>query len=659
MDASRWDMRLIRFVCVLGWVAAAAGAGESLPARVDFNFHVRPLLSDRCFSCHGPDEKGRKAKLRLDTKEGAYKRLPDGTAILTPGQPDRSELIRRITSNDPDELMPPPDSHLKLSPTEIALIRRWVEQGAEYKPHWAFLPIGAPTPPAARPRQWIRNEIDAFVLEGLNRARLKPAPEADRETLIRRLSFDLTGLPPSVAEIDAFVGDRSPEAYEKVVERLLASPRYGERMANEWMDLARFADTYGYQADVDVDLSPWRDWVITAFNKNLPFDQFLLWQLAGDLLDGATAEQILATAFNRLHRQTNEGGSIDEEFRVEYVADRVHTMGTAFLGLTLECARCHDHRYDPITQRDYYRFFAFFDNIDESGLYSHFTRATPTPTMLLYKDGQESLHQTLRQETMAAEAALARLATSSVARFEAWVQSGQQKVEPPAPVAAFSFEGIVSNRFPNAVGTNHARLSDGPELAEGREGRGVRFSGDNSVICRGVGVFDRTDPFTFALWLKPVEKQSRAVILHRSRAWSDSGSRGYELLLEEGRPAFALIHFYPGNAVHVRACQPLPLGEWSHLTVTYDGSSRAAGVKLYRNGEPMAVEVVRDHLEKDILHRAEWGDADVGNIDLTLAGRFRDSGFKNGVIDELRVFDVCLTASEARVLAGAAAPTPT
>ncbi len=399
-------------------------------------------------------------------------------------------------------------------------------------------------------------------------------------------------------------------------------------------------------------MSAWRDWVIRAFNENLPYDRFLLWQLAGDLLDSPTRDQILATAFNRLHRQTNEGGSIEDEFRTEYVADRVQTAGTAFLGLTVGCARCHDHKYDPITQKDYYRMFAFFNNIDESGLYSHFTAATPSPTLLLYPEGIESKGKAIKDQMQKKKAELAALAKAAQSRFDAWAKSGTNAIPKPQPSAAFAFDGVMTASTPDRMSTNHpATLVDGPIQVEGKMGKAMKFSGDNSVTCKGVGAFNRTSPFSFDLWLKPAETQERAVIFHRSRSWTDSGSRGYELLLEDGNPSFGLIHFWPGNALKVCARTALPTNEWSRLAITYDGSSRAAGVHFYLNGAALAVDVVRDNLFKDILHRSEWGDADVGNIDLTLAGRFRDSGFKNGVIDEFQIFDQCLTAGEVEVLA--------
>ncbi|HEX5220054.1 MAG TPA: DUF1549 domain-containing protein, partial [Verrucomicrobiae bacterium] len=313
-------------------------------AKVDFNFQIRPLLSDRCFRCHGPDSGARKAKLRLDQRDGALKELDDSWAIVKPGNLEKSELIRRILTDDQDDLMPPPDSHLTLTVAEKDLLKRWVLEGAEYKSHWSFIPVAKVTPPALASGKTPQNPIDSFVLSRLEKEKLAPAPQASREILIRRLALNLTGLPPTIEEIDAFLADNSPDAYNKVVEQYLNSPAYGERMAMDWLDLARYADTYGYQADVDRDMSPYRDWVIKAFNENLPYDQFLTWQLAGDLLPSATREQRIATAFNRLHRQTNEGGSVEEEFRAEYAMDRVNTVGMSMLGLTMECARCHDHK---------------------------------------------------------------------------------------------------------------------------------------------------------------------------------------------------------------------------------------------------------------------------------------------------------------------------
>ena len=579
----------------------------NIPDKVDFNYHIKPLLSDRCYACHGPDEKARKAKLRLDQKDEAFKALKDGGFVIKPGNPDQSEVIRRITTSDPDDHMPPPKSNLSLSADEIELLRRWVQQGAEWSKHWSFIPLRPIDNPAA--------SIDKFVRARLELEGLKPAPEASKERLIRRVTFDLTGLPPTLQEIDDFLAGKSPDAYERVIDRLLASPAYGERMAVDWLDVARYADTYGYQADRFNHLWPWRDWVIQAFNKNLPFDDFIIWQIAGDLLPNATREQKMATAFHRNHRQTNEGGSVDEEFRVEYNADRVNTTASAFLGLTMECARCHDHKYDPIKQKDYYRMFAFFNSTDESGLYSHFTDAIPSPALLLYEGDQEKRHEELKRAIVKNENKVAR---------HSLVQTGE--------VAHYTFD---AGKGTNAVSSNYtAKLNDVPKTVPGKFGDALKFDGENSVTIDKVANFKRSDPFSFSFWLNIPEERDEIVVMHHQQAGSDAGYNGYQFILENGRASFGLIHFWPGNALKVRTREKFPLNQWVHVVITYDGSSRAAGVKIFRDGREADLEVVRDSLYKDFAN----------GVPLTLAARFRGRGFKDGMIDDLKIYDRCLVA---------------
>jgi hypothetical protein len=353
---------------------AASGAMPSLPERVDFNFHIKPILSDRCFTCHGPDKAQVASGLQLNEPELAFINLaaegdPNRFALV-PGSPERSELLKRINSDNPDFRMPPAWSHRKsLTDYEQQLIAQWISEGAEYKPHWAYIRPKKSPLPSIQNRDWVRNNIDAFILAQLEAKGLSPAPEADRETLIRRLYFDLTGLPPTPEEIDAFVQDAHPNAYEHLVDQLMARPQYGERLAMEWLDVARYADTHAIHVDMIRTSWPWRDWVITAFNENKAYDEFVVEQLAGDLLPDAALDQKIATSFNRHHGISNEGGAIDEELRIEYAADRVRTVGTAFMGLTLNCSRCHDHKYDPVTMDDYYSMMSFFNSIDqEKGL---------------------------------------------------------------------------------------------------------------------------------------------------------------------------------------------------------------------------------------------------------------------------------------------------
>jgi hypothetical protein len=634
----------------LGTIRAASAEEppQADPDRVDFGRQIRPILSDRCFHCHGPDEADRKGGLRLDTQEGALAETPSGAHAVVPGDLDASELIWRITSDDDLDRMPPPDSGRSLSDEEIDLLRRWVAQGADWEQHWSFNPVGeVPIPDVGDPT-WPSNPIDRFILARLDAEGLPPAPEADRERLIRRLSLDLTGLPPSVAEIDAFLADDRPDAYERLVDRLLDSPRFGEHLAVGWLDLARYADTYGYQADVERAVWPWRDWVIRSFNTNMPFDRFLTWQLAGDLIppeqldpdDGY--DPILATAFNRLHRMTNEGGSIEEEFRAEYVADRTDTLGTAVLGLTIGCARCHDHKYDPISHRNYYELSSFFDNIDESGLYSHFTDATPTPTLLLTQGDQDRQIESLESQIQEAEAALALLADRRREAFDAWLDRPDR--EPIAAVTGligdFPLDEIASDSqtTPNLANPEApARLVDAPQPIDGPVDGGLLLDGENSLVLP-MGNFTRDDPFTVALWARTPDTKERAVLFHRSRAWTDAGSRGYQLLIEDGRLGASLVHFWPGNAIGIQAIDPMPPETWVHLAVTYDGSSRADGITLYVDGRPAAVEVVRDHLVKDITGG--------GGDELTFGQRFRDRGFIGGMIDEVKVADRLLTPLE-------------
>src|ERR1051326_2910161 len=354
-------------VAAIGGSAFAGPAAENL----QYNRDIRPILSDRCFKCHGPDKGSRKAGLRLDLAEEAYaERKKNHKHAIVAGKPEESLVVQKIFSDDPDEKMPPPDSNLALTPKEKETIRKWIEQGGEYQPHWAFIPVPGEVPvPSVRDRKWPRNEIDRFLLSRLEKEGMKPSSEAERSRWLRRVTYDLIGLPPKPEEIDQFLADKSSGAYEKVVDRLLGSKHFGERLAVPWLDAARYADSYGYQSDQLCPTWPYRDWVVNAFNRNLSFDRFLVEQLAGDLIPEATRETRLATAFNRLHRQTNEGGSIEEEWRIEYVSDRVHTFSTAMMGLTFECDNLHDHKFDPVTQRDYYSLSAFFNSIDEYGTY--------------------------------------------------------------------------------------------------------------------------------------------------------------------------------------------------------------------------------------------------------------------------------------------------
>ena len=569
-------------------VAAFTGAGSDAPRALDFNRDVRPILADRCFRCHGPDSAARKRELRLDLEEGSRALLADGKRAIVPGDPARSEFARRIGSHDPDEVMPPPSLGRPLTPAEQALLLRWIREGARYAPHWAFV---AP--------ERVPGSVDELVRERLAESGLAPNPEADRSTLARRVSLALTGLPLAQGE---------NESYEHFVDRLLASPRYGEHMAAGWLDAARYADTFGYQSDWECHLWPWRDWVIAAFNANLRYDEFVREQLAGDLLPHATKEQRIATAFNRLHRLTNEGGSIDEEFRQEAIADRVQTYGTAVLGLTLECARCHDHKYDPIGQRDFYTLGSFFGAIDEAGTYAYSISATPRPALRLSSPEQEAELARRRAAVLAAEAACA---ASPNARAL------------PEPVKSYALEGAV----------------------ECPAGKATHLDGDSGPSLGDMPAFRRCDPHSLVFWMRCPDKKARATVLHTSTFTIETDQQGYQLLLEDGRLAWQLIHFWPGSAAAIRTREEFPLGKWVEVALTYDGSSRASGLHVYLDGVEAPSEIVRDHLD---------GPATVHSFQIGF--RDRDVGFKAGEVGALRVYDLELRPAEVTAIhAGAAA----
>lgn len=360
--------------------------GSSMPDSVSYNFHIRPILSDKCFVCHGPDGNKRKAELRLDIAENAYAALKEtkGAFAVVPFKPNESELFKRVSSADTSYMMPPPESHLgALTPYEIGLIEKWIAQGARYEKHWAFTAPKKTALPKVKDADWVNNEIDYFILSKLEQSGLKPNEEADKERLLKRVSFDLTGLPPTLEMMDAFVADKSEKAYETIVDKLIASQQYGEHMAVHWLDVARYADSYGYQDDNIRTQWPWRDWVIHAFNENLSYDKFITWQIAGDMLPNATKEEILATGFLRNHKYTEEGGVVPEEYRIEYLLDKTKTFGKGVLGITIECAQCHDHKYDPFSQKDYYSMLAFFNNTKEVGYEGDVSISKPAKNPLI------------------------------------------------------------------------------------------------------------------------------------------------------------------------------------------------------------------------------------------------------------------------------------
>ncbi len=389
--------------CFLATLIILAGLvmQPAVAAKVDFNREVRPILSENCYTCHGPDSGKRKAGLRLDLKEDALARLKSENFAIVPGHPEKSSLVERLLTKDEDEHMPPVKTGKHLTPAQIEILRRWISEGAEWQGHWSFIKPERPELPEVKHAGWARNPIDQFILARIEKENLKPAPEADKATLLRRVTFDLTGLPPTPAEVDAFLRDRKPRAYERVVDRLLAAPRYGEHEARFWLDVARYGDTHGLHLDNERSMWPYRDWVVGAFNRNLPFDQFTVEQLAGDLLPNATREQKVASGFNRCNVSTSEGGAIDEEFYVRYAVDRTETTGVVWLGLTLGCAVCHDHKFDPVSQKEFFQLYAFFNSLTEKAMDGN--ALLPPPVMKLPTQDQEAKLAKLREDLAGTE----------------------------------------------------------------------------------------------------------------------------------------------------------------------------------------------------------------------------------------------------------------
>ena len=606
----------------------------------DYAREILPILAENCYACHGPDENKRESDLRFDDIDDAI-----DYGAITPGDLEDSLLIEHVFAEASKDVMPPPESKKFLSDRQKNLLKEWILAGAEHSPHWAFqAPVKPDVPGGLKHQANVSQPLDAFILERLEREGLAPSPEADKETLIRRVTYDLTGLPPTIAEIDAYLADDSDDAYAKVVDRLLASSAYGEHMTVQWLDVSRFADTFGYQSDVVTNLWPWRDWVIAAFNANMPYDQFLTEQLAGDLMENPTQDQVLATAFNRLHRQTNEGGSVNEEFRVEYASDRTHTFGTAFMGMALECARCHDHKFDPISQKSYYEMTAFFNNIDESGLYSHFTNATPTPALDIYTEGSRTTHEGLIQAVREAESLLAVDDDSAEKRFKKWIKKDGRDIAEPKAELHLSFDDAPElNKVVNLVNEEDPGTASGDFTMtdEGKYGSAALFTGESQVTVKSAGTFDRYHAFSIASWIFVGDSLPHMIIAHKTKAASDAGSRGYELMLDDRRLTFGLVHFWPGDALRVQSDAAVPEGEWVHVAATYDGSSRAEGIRLYINGVESAIEVIRDK-----LHRTIWYDSNGSDPRLTLGARFRDNGFRNGRLDDFMVFPYALTQLE-------------
>ena len=617
----------------------------SAQARVDFNRDIRPILSDHCFACHGPDDAKRKSGLRLDLSGSATQTLKSGAIAIVPGNPDRSELVKRVLTQDQDERMPPPKSGHQLTSTQIDLLQRWVKEGAEYQSHWAFVRPNRPAFPEVSHPAWPRNGIDYFILRKLEEHRTQPSPEADKRTLIRRVTLDLTGLPPTPAEVDQFLADTSDRAYEHLVDRLLASPHYGERMAVEWLDAARYADTHGYHIDSGRDMTHWRDWVIKAYNENKPFDQFTIEQLAGDLLPEPTLDQKIASGFNRNHMINYEGGAVPEEYHTAYLNDRVNTTSTVWLGLTMACAQCHDHKYDPITMKDYYRFFAFFNNIAEKGLDGN--KGNAAPTIQVTTEEQQAKLKEFEVASRSAKSQLEAAEAALVKEQAAWENRLRQSSIPVAPATGLALHLPLDGELGGTMADRSISIAGDspdwkPQWVQSLSGKALflEAKAKSTLRIKEAVSLDRDQPFSLGAWVKPGNSSAGALV---SKMSATAELRGFDLLLADGRLHLHLIHSWPASALRVIAKTPIAKAGWSHVFATYDGSSKASGVRLFINGKESALEVTHDTLTNSVT-----------TAEPLLVGKRPTAHPYQGAITDLRIYDRELKTEEVNaVISGA------
>ena len=628
------DRKLATWLLLSGLIVLASSV-PLVAEKLEYNRDVRPILAENCFRCHGPDSASRKADLRLDQRAAAIEQ-----GAWAEGDPDQSEALRRVFSTDPDEQMPPPGAHKTLTEAQKATLRQWVIEGAEYQPHWSFLAPVRPPLPDVKNASWVRNPIDRFVLARLEAAGLTPAPEADRRVLARRLSLDIVGLPPTPEVVDAFVQDPSPDAYEKLVDRLLASEHWGEHRGRFWLDAARYADTHGIHFDNYREMWTYRDWVISAFNHNMPFDRFTVEQLAGDLLPNRTLDQQIGSGFNRCNMTTSEGGAIDEEYLVLYARDRTETVSHVFLGLTTNCCVCHDHKFDPVSQREFYEMSAFFNNTTQRAMDGNIKDTPPIIQVPAAVDRARA--DTIAKELAAnAEAAQARR-NSAVESYGHWLQN----VKTESLYATLPVDGLVAHAPLNdggatakfAVRGNIRELSFRDEILwndAGHLASKAFVTKPNGYFEVGdVGDFERDRGFSVSAWIKPMESNQAAAILGRMNP--ADGYRGWDFWYENGRIAMHIVHHWSDDAIKVACRSPIPENQWTHVSVTYDGSSQAAGVKFTINGAPQPVDVAVDRLHGSI-HT---------DVPLKIGRRNEGDASRNIAIQDLRIYDRALDAGE-------------
>ncbi len=619
---------------VTAWSVSAAAE------QLTYNRDVRPILADKCFQCHGPDSAAREADLRLDQREVAI----DMGAIV-PGEPEESELIARVFADDPDLIMPPATAHKTLTPAEKEHLRRWITEGAAYQVHWSFIPPQRPELPTVRRSNWVRNPIDAFVLARLEATGLDPAAEADRLTLVRRVSLDLTGLPPAPEMVEAFLKDDSPDAYEKLVDQLLASEDWGEHRGRYWLDYGRYADTHGIHFDNFREMWSYRDWLIKAFNANMPFDQFTVESLAGDLLPNATLDQKIASGFHRCNMTTNEGGIIDEEYRVLYARDRTETTAHIWLGLTANCAVCHDHKFDPLSQREFYELSAFFNNTTQ-GPRDGNVKDTP-PIVVVPQETDRERWGVLQQELPAKKSQLEARRSAARPDFESWLATAEPETfASHVPVDGLHLHAPLDEGTGMTVriavdGTCESlQLVNDPIWTTGYvAAHALQVTQNGFATLPDAGDFSVDQAFSCGAWIKLPPDDARGAIV--ARMDNQHGHRGWDLWIEQRRVGTHIIHQWSDDALKVVSQNQLPADKWTHVLVTYDGSKKAAGVQVYIDGENQATTVQADSLQNTI-HT---------DVPLNIGQRDTSESLPGLALQDLRLYRRQLMPDEARSLA--------
>ncbi len=636
-------------VAVCGYVSTAAhvAAQETVPEQISFNEHVRPILSNHCWNCHGRADNSRQAGLRLDQRDSALKAGDSGQPAIVPGNPEASSLIEKIHTTDPDLIMPPPAAKRPLSDVQKQILQKWIAQGAEYAEHWAFISPARPELPAVKHQNWARGPIDQFVLHRMEKEGLQPSPPAAPLVWLRRVTFDLTGFPPSLDEQNQFIQDLEAASLEDVkrrtVDRLLGSSRYAERMAMHWLDVARYADTNGYNNDETRTMWPWRDWVIQAYASGMPYNQFVVEQLAGDQLPNPTQSQKVATGFNRNHVLTTEGGIIEEEYHVEYVADRIHTTATVFLAVSMQCARCHDHKYDPISQRDYYQMAAFFNNVPDR-IVSYSQGRMAEPLLRVPSPEQEAELKSIESRLQEISSQLAERRSMADADATAWeaTLTEEQIASSSPPGLAHRFmldepEGPASDQVdPANSGTTQGKV----ESVEGRFGKARKFDGQTWIVAGQTGTFESDESFSLTAWVRQENGEAGTVL---SKMDDASAYRGYDIIMEGGKVCAHFVHEWPDRAFKVVTEEAAPLQQWHHIAVIYNGSRQADGVRIYVDGKPQKLTATTNNKLDGTLKTEK--PFHIGR---------RQTGVPfHGVIDEVQLYRTALSESDvARLAAG-------